>query len=67
MRNQKSIPASRIIILILVLLNVIVIEEGYTGNGSWYYALILTLPLLILAILNQKVNRKQNHFHLLQN
>ena len=52
MRKQKSIPASRIIILIIVLLNVIIIKEGYTGNGRWYFALIITLPLLILAIIN---------------
>jgi hypothetical protein len=52
MRNQKLIPASRIIMLIIVILNVVVIKDGYTGDGSWYYALFLTLPLLILGIIN---------------
>jgi hypothetical protein len=37
---------------IIVLINVVVIREGYIGNGSWYYALILTLPLLLLGIKN---------------
>ncbi len=52
MRNQNSIPVSRTIILIIVILNVVVIKDGYTGDGSWYYALFLTLPLLILGIIN---------------
>jgi uncharacterized membrane protein len=54
MRNQNSISVSRIIILIIVILNVVVIKEGYTGDGSWYYALFFTLPLLILAIANTR-------------
>ena len=65
MRNQKSIPVSRTIILIIVILNVVVIRDGYTGNGSWYYALILTLPLLILAIARMRQRKRaiQNQFH----
>jgi glutamate synthase domain-containing protein 2 len=54
MRSQNSIPVSRTIILIIVILNVVVIKDGYTGDGSWYYALFLTLPLLILAIANTR-------------
>lgn len=52
MRNQKQIPLSGLIILILVLLSAVALKEGYTGNGGWYWILCLTLPLLLLAILN---------------
>lgn len=51
-RNQKTFAASKIIILFLVLVNTITIREGYTGNGKWYWVLIVTLPLLLLAIAN---------------
>src|SRR5690242_2590520 len=51
-RINKSISASGIIILILVLINVIAIKEAFTGNGSWYLVLIVALPLLLLAIAN---------------
>jgi hypothetical protein len=61
MRNQKLIPAGRIIILIIVLLNVVIIKEGYTGDGSWYYALFLTVPLLILGIVNIRPTIKLKH------
>ena len=52
MRNQKQIPVSGLIILILVLLSAVALKEGYTGNEGWYWILCLTLPLLLLAILN---------------
>jgi|GEM_PF-1899532 len=51
-RNKKQVPASGIIILLLVLINVITIMEAYTGNEKWYWVLVLTLPLLLLAIIN---------------
>lgn len=51
-RINKSVPASGIIILLLVLINVIVIKEAFTGNGKWYLSLVITLPLLLLAIAN---------------
>jgi hypothetical protein len=51
-QDQKRVPASGIIILILVLANVIAIREGYTTNEKWYWVLALTLPLLLLAIVN---------------
>jgi hypothetical protein len=28
--------------------------QAYIGSGNWYFVLILTLPLLILAILNSR-------------
>jgi glutamate synthase domain-containing protein 2 len=51
-RINKSVPASGIIILVLVLINVIAIKEALIGNGKWYLALVITLPLLLLAIAN---------------
>lgn len=57
MRNNKSVSTGGIIILLIVLINLIVIRQGFTGNGSWYYALIITLPLLMLAIANRRQRR----------
>ncbi|HEX6845437.1 MAG TPA: FMN-binding glutamate synthase family protein [Chitinophagaceae bacterium] len=57
-RIQKPVSASKIIILLLVLLNVIVLKAAYTGNEKWYWSLIITMPLLLLAILNI---RQQKH------
>jgi hypothetical protein len=54
MQNRKMIPENGFITLLFVLINVIIIRAGYTGNENWYLALIITLPLLILAITRKK-------------
>lgn len=51
-QNKKRVPANGIIILILVLANIIAIREGYVAGEKWYWVLVLTLPLLLLAIVN---------------
>jgi glutamate synthase domain-containing protein 2 len=50
--KQKPISASGIIILFLVFLNLISIRAGYSENEKWYLVLIITVPLLLLAISN---------------
>src|SRR5688572_25148784 len=50
--KQKLNSASGMIMILLVLLNAIAIGEAYTGNEIWYWPLIITLPLLLLAIVN---------------
>jgi hypothetical protein len=57
-QNRIQIPVSGIIILLLVLANIIAITEGYVNNEKWYGVLLLTLPLLVLAIINI---RRQKH------
>ena len=59
-RNKKQVPASGIIILLLVLINVITIMEAYTGNEKWYWVLVLTLPLLLLAIINVRQRKVES-------
>jgi glutamate synthase domain-containing protein 2 len=54
MRSQNLAPISGIILLVLVAINVSVIREAYTGSPNWYFALVLTLPLLLLAIANMR-------------
>jgi len=56
--NKKQVPAIGIAIVILGLANVIAMIEGYTNNEKWYWVLVITLPLLLLAITN--VRRKKN-------
>src|SRR5688500_2238295 len=53
-RNQKQVSASGIIVFSLVLLNAIIIRAAYTANDNWYGALVITLPLLALALFNTR-------------
>mgnify|MGYP001175462153 CR=1 FL=1 len=49
-RNPKQVPASGIIMLLLVLVNAIVLTLGYTSSVNHYWWLILTAPFLIIGI-----------------
>ncbi|HJS54447.1 MAG TPA: hypothetical protein VJ765_07890, partial [Chitinophagaceae bacterium] len=52
MRHQKSIPISGMIVMLIVLMNAVVVRKAYTSNGGWYFVLIVTLSLLVLAVAN---------------
>jgi len=55
--KQQPASASGLIILILALLSTIAMKEGYISNEKWYWVLLVTLPLLLLAILNIRQKR----------
>lgn len=59
-RDHKRVPASGSIILIIVLLTGIVLKEAYINNVSYYWLLVLLLPLLLFAIYNIK-QKKTRH------
>jgi len=52
--KRKVIPVSRMIILFLVILNISTLSAAYTSNGNWYWALLVTVPLLLLAVFNTR-------------
>lgn len=50
--KRKIVSASNIIIALLVFVNVIILQAAFIENENWYWALAISLPLLVLAILN---------------
>ena len=70
MRNQKYEPIGGIFLLLLVLINAVALKQGFTGNSKWYLIMILTLPLLIVAIKDswqEYLKEKQTQIGLPQN
>lgn len=61
--ERKPDSVCGMIILFLVLLNVIFIKASYTNDENWYWFLIITIPLLLLVI----VNRAQRKHAVLRN
>ena len=51
-QERKPVSASGIIILLFVLLNVLVLRNAFIRNEKLYWYLIVTLPLLLLAVSN---------------
>ena len=52
MAGKKKYSLSEIIISILVLINIIILKTAVVNNPNWYWAFIISLPLLIVAIIN---------------
>lgn len=68
-RNQPKVSAGGSIIFLSVLVNTLVLRAGFTGDGSWYNALIITLPFLLLAIFSaqqKKQDRYENTTHFIK-
>jgi glutamate synthase domain-containing protein 2 len=49
-RNRKPVSISNMILFMIILANAIVIRIAYTGNENWYWALLITMPSLLIAI-----------------
>lgn len=53
-RNQQQVSAGGMILLITVLLNAIILKTAYITNEQWYWALLVTVPLLLIAIWDKR-------------
>ena len=49
-RNSKQVSVRNMILIILVLLNAVILSKGFTTNEKWYWLLIISLPLLLIAV-----------------
>jgi hypothetical protein len=56
MTQKKHISAGGAMLAVGVLLIAVVLEAGYTVNGDWYWALLLLIPILVVA--NKSRSRK---------
>lgn len=48
--KRKMVSSGNIIIALLVSINVAILEAAFVKNEKWYWALAVSLPLLLLAI-----------------
>ena len=51
-KNRKQVSFSRMVVLVLLLVNAVILKIAFTGNSDWYWALVIFVPLLLLAISN---------------
>ncbi len=63
MSAKQNVSASGLIVFILALINVLILRFAYTGNENLYWLLLVTMPLLLLAL----YNRVQKSHALLRN
>jgi len=48
--QKENVPVNKLIILLFVLISAIIVEFAFIHNAKWYWALLLTIPLLIITI-----------------
>jgi glutamate synthase domain-containing protein 2 len=53
-RNQQWFSVSGAIVCTLVLLNGVILQSAYVGNSNLYWLLLVSVPLLLLAIYNTR-------------
>lgn len=56
--NQKNSSAAGMMLLFFIMVNVAILEHAFTVNEEWYWALIFTVPLFIVAAINHKKGKK---------
>jgi glutamate synthase domain-containing protein 2 len=49
-RDHRKISISGIIVLFVVLLNAVILKTAFTENENWYWALVVTIPMLLIAL-----------------
>lgn len=52
MKNSQLLSARSLIISLVVLLNFFVLMQGITNNTAWNWLLLLTVPLLVIALID---------------
>jgi glutamate synthase domain-containing protein 2 len=57
-RNQKLVSISTMIVFTLILINAVIISIAFAANDNWYWALIVSMPLLLIALADI---RQKNH------
>ena len=54
--QKENVPANKLIILLFILINVIIVEFAFIHNTKWWWTLLLTIPLLFIAIYNARLS-----------
>ena len=53
MEHPQHTPSpEKMMILLLVVINTVIIKTGFTEDPSWYRVLFVTIPLLLILIVN---------------
>lgn len=46
---EKSVPVGKSLVVILIFLNTVILKTAFIVNENWYWALVITVPLLVIA------------------
>jgi 4-hydroxybenzoate polyprenyltransferase len=58
--RSKKASVRGAIVLLLVILNAVIIKVAFIENSKWYLVLIISVPVLLIAIKYSKRKRQTN-------
>ena len=50
--KENGVSVTETLIILLVFLNALILKFAFVSNENWYWSLIITLPLLLVIILD---------------
>ncbi|MBD0286037.1 MAG: hypothetical protein ICV79_11535 [Flavisolibacter sp.] len=53
-RNPQTVSAHGVAMLLSAIANAVVLRNGLTINEKWYWALILTVPMLLFVLMDKR-------------
>jgi glutamate synthase domain-containing protein 2 len=51
-KDSKPLSIRNLIVFIVVFMNAIILRNGFTINNTWYWGLLITVPMLVVAIID---------------
>ncbi|MDQ3846530.1 MAG: hypothetical protein M3342_21350 [Bacteroidota bacterium] len=54
LRNQQTVSARGMTMLLSAIANAVVLQNGFIINEKWYWALVLTVPMLLLTLMDKR-------------
>ena len=54
MQRNQEISANGAVASFIIVLNAIVLEKGFLANRQWYWLLLITIPLLVSFLFDQR-------------
>jgi glutamate synthase domain-containing protein 2 len=51
-KDSKPLSARNLILFMVVFMNAIILRNGFTINDTWYWGLLITVPMLVIAIID---------------
>ncbi|MBD0296069.1 MAG: hypothetical protein ICV51_10050 [Flavisolibacter sp.] len=54
LRNQQTVSAQRMAMLLSVIANAVVLRNAFIMDEQWYWALVLTVPMLLFMLMDKR-------------
>lgn len=58
MKDSKQFRIRGLFLLVLIIANAVVVRNGFTENNQWYWALLFTIPMLAITLIDNRIKKQ---------